>query len=111
MRTEQQIMQLILDVAKSDERIKAVMMEGSRSNPDAPKDNYQDYDICYYVDDTAPFYGNTTWVTEHFGEALIVQSRDDQYGWEDSDSSYIWLMIFPDGVRIDLSVSGRSVTQ
>ena len=49
MRTEAEMMDLILDVAKNDERIRAVRMEGSRANPAAPKDNYQDYDIIYYV--------------------------------------------------------------
>jgi hypothetical protein len=32
MRTEQEMMDLILSVAKADERIRAVSMEGSRAN-------------------------------------------------------------------------------
>ena len=45
MRTEEQMMKLILDTAKEDERILAVYMNGSRTNPNAPKDIFQDYDI------------------------------------------------------------------
>lgn len=49
MRTEEQMMKLILDTAKEDERILAVYMNGSRTNPNAPKDIFQDYDIIYVV--------------------------------------------------------------
>ena len=45
MRTETEMMELILSVAKEDERIRAVYMNGSRTNPNAPKDLFQDYDI------------------------------------------------------------------
>jgi aminoglycoside 6-adenylyltransferase len=41
MRTEHEIMDLLLNVAKADERIRAVSLEGSRANPTAPKDNYR----------------------------------------------------------------------
>ena len=42
MRTEQEMMDLIMDVAKKDERIRAVYMNGSRTNPNATKDIFQD---------------------------------------------------------------------
>ncbi|WP_431602538.1 aminoglycoside 6-adenylyltransferase [Ruminiclostridium papyrosolvens] len=37
MRTEQEMFDLILDVAKADERIRAVYMNGSRANPNNKK--------------------------------------------------------------------------
>ena len=51
MRTEQEVMDLVLDVAKADERIRAVLLVGSRANPEVLKDIYQDYDITYFVED------------------------------------------------------------
>jgi aminoglycoside 6-adenylyltransferase len=73
MRSEQEMMGLILGIAKSDERIRAASMEGSRANPAAPKDRYMDYDITYYVADIAPFYNNPAWVEKRFGKPLILQ--------------------------------------
>jgi len=35
MRTEQEMFNLILNIAKNDERIRAVYMNGSRTNPNA----------------------------------------------------------------------------
>jgi aminoglycoside 6-adenylyltransferase len=45
MRNESKIFQLILDIAQRDERIRAVILNGSRANPNAKKDIFQDYDI------------------------------------------------------------------
>ena len=49
MRNDKQMMQLILDVAKKDERIRAVILNGSRANPQATPDIFQDYDIVFIV--------------------------------------------------------------
>ena len=56
MRNEDEIFKLILDVSGSDELIRAAVLSGSRANPVVPKDNYRDYDVCFYVTDIKPFY-------------------------------------------------------
>ena len=48
MRSEEEMMHLILQVAKDDERVRAVYLNGSRTNPNAPKDRFQDYDVVYH---------------------------------------------------------------
>ena len=55
MRSEQEIMDLILSVAKSDSRILAAYLKGSRTNPNVPKDVYQDFDLMYVVTETNSF--------------------------------------------------------
>lgn len=55
MRTENEMYELILKIAKDDDRIKAVYMNGSRTNPNVPKDIFQDYDIVYVVAETKSF--------------------------------------------------------
>ena len=51
MRTEQEMMNTILSIAEDDERIRIVTLEGSRTNINIPKDEFQDYDITYFVTD------------------------------------------------------------
>ena len=102
MRTEQEMMDLILNAAGSDERIRAVSMEGSRANPAVPKDQYQDYDITYYVTDIAPFYNNPAWVTEKFGKPLIMQMPEAMRR-PDGGGHFNYMMIYPDGSRLDLT--------
>ena len=55
MRSEEEMMNLILQVAKDDERVRAVYLNGSRTNPNAPKDRFQDNDVVYDVTDTKPY--------------------------------------------------------
>jgi len=40
---------LIHEIATSDERIRVVLLNGSRSNPIAKKDTFQDFDIIFIV--------------------------------------------------------------
>jgi aminoglycoside 6-adenylyltransferase len=72
MRTEQEMFDLILQTARDDERIRGVILEGSRANPNAPKDNLQDYDVVYIVTEMVSFVDDPAWV-QCFGELLILQ--------------------------------------
>lgn len=55
MRTEEEMYALFMHIAKADDRILAVYMNGSRTNPNAPKDIFQDYDIVFVVRETKTF--------------------------------------------------------
>jgi len=107
MRTEKEMFDLILSVANNDERIRAVYMNGSRANPNVSKDIYQDYDIVYVVTETKWFLENKNWISV-FGDLAMVQEPDsNDFGWGvdmDFTRSYTWLMLFKDGVRIDLGI-------
>jgi aminoglycoside 6-adenylyltransferase len=94
--------ELILKVAQADERIRAVLLSGSRANPVAPKDKYQDYDITYFVTDINPYYNNPQWITTQFGRPLIMQMPETMR-FPEGDGKFNYLVIFSDGVRLDLS--------
>lgn len=51
MHSEQEMLDLSLKTARSDERIRVVIMNGSRANLDAPRDPFQDFDVVYLVSD------------------------------------------------------------
>ena len=103
MRSETEMLDLILSVAREDERIRAVIMNGSRTNPHARRDPFQDYDIVYLVTDVAPFRRNLAWIAR-FGELMIVQMPDDIGDAPPITDSFCYLMQFMDGNRIDLTV-------
>jgi len=102
MRKEQEMFDLILGVANSDDRIRAVSMEGSRANPNIPKDKHQDYDITFYVKDIEPFFNKPEWVEEKFGKYLIMQMPEAMRN-PCGDGYFNYMMIYPDGVRLDLN--------
>jgi aminoglycoside 6-adenylyltransferase len=102
MRSEAEIIELILNIAKADERIRAVLLSGSRANPKIPKDMFQDYDVTYYVTDIKPYFNKPEWIDEKFGKPLIMQMPETMR-FPCGDGNFNYLIIFPDGVRIDLS--------
>lgn len=110
MRNEQEMMDLIINTAKEDERIRAVYMNGSRTNPNVPKDIFQDYDIVYVVTETSTFIEDENWINI-FGALLMVQEPDklDQgIGLDiNFERRYAYLMLFTDGNRIDLTIQTK----
>ncbi|HSF81233.1 MAG TPA: aminoglycoside 6-adenylyltransferase [Anaerolineales bacterium] len=104
MRSEQAMYELILQTARNDERVRAVILNGSRANPNAPRDLFQDYDVIYIVTEVESFKQDPAWI-KYFGEMLILQLPDDMHDPPPSDgASYAYLMQFADGNRIDLSL-------
>src|ERR1051325_6799914 len=97
------MLDLIVDPALRNERIRAVIMNGSRTNPNAPRDIFQDFDIVYVVTDVASFRQDQEWI-KRFGEMMILQLPDDMQDPPPSDDgSFAYLMQFMDGNRIDLT--------
>jgi aminoglycoside 6-adenylyltransferase len=104
MRSEQEMYNLIIETAREDECIRVVLLNGSRANPNAPRDIFQDYDIVYLVTDVAPFWKNLAWI-KRFGELMILQMPEDMGDSpRDKDCGFCYLMQFTDRNRIDLCV-------
>lgn len=110
MRNEQEMMDLIINTANEDERIRAVYMNGSRTNPNVPKDIFQDYDIVYVVTETSTFIEDENWINL-FGDLLMVQEPDKLDHGNGLDMNferrYAYLMLFTDGNRIDLTLQTK----
>jgi aminoglycoside 6-adenylyltransferase len=98
MRSEKEMLDLILGFAGEDERIRAVIMNGSRVNPDVARDIFQDYDIVYMVTDVDTFVRDRSWISR-FGQLIIMQTPSSS-----SSQSFTFLMLFTDGNRIDLTL-------
>ena len=105
MRSERDMMELIVGFAKADERVRAVILNGSRANPDAPRDCFQDYDIVYAVTEVEPFVRDRSWI-DRFGDVLIMQTPDETslFPSEADRPGFAFLMLFRDGNRIDLTL-------
>ncbi len=105
-RNDQQMMELILGVAEKDTQIRAVIQDGSRSNPALPKDIFQDFDIIYIVRSLLPFKENPGWI-DVFGERMIMQMPEDMELYPPDESmkgGFSYLLQFMDGNRIDLTL-------
>lgn len=108
MRSETDMYHLFMKIADADDRILAVYMNGSRTNINAPKDIFQDYDIVFVVSETQSFIEDKDW-SHRFGRILYMQYPDEHPDYpNDKENIYGWLMQFDDGVRIDLHVESIS---
>jgi aminoglycoside 6-adenylyltransferase len=104
MRSEQEILDLILNYAHNDDNVRAVVLNGSRVNPNIKKDPFQDFDVVYLVRDVSPLRRNPEFI-HYFGELMILQTPEDMGDPPAvGDGYYVYLMQFADGNRIDLSV-------
>jgi len=104
VRTEHVMYHLILKIAKQDERVLAVYMNGSRVNDNIPADIFQDFDIVFVVKETDSFINDKKWIV-NFGDILYMQYPDESpYYPSDKENFYGWLIQFTDGNRIDLHV-------
>ena len=107
MRNEEQVLKQILDFAQNDENIRAVIMNGSRVNPNIQHDIFCDYDIICFVHDLEMYVRDKSWIP-YFGEWVIMQfNRHD----EQPENQYVYLMQFADGVRIDLSFARMNMIE
>ena len=95
MRTETEMLDLILQTAKSL-KVEAVAMSGSRTDTKAPKDEFQDYDVVYVVDDLDNLTSDLSWL-DQFGTRIIEQHNV-------LGNRRLYLMLFEDGNRIDLTL-------
>jgi aminoglycoside 6-adenylyltransferase len=102
VRTEEEMMTLILGFARDREDVRAVVMTGSRANPVAKRDRFQDYDITYVVEDLAPYRRNPQ-IPTYFGDIMILQNPEDMEDAAADPTRYAYLMQFMDGNRIDLT--------
>ncbi|HKL47471.1 MAG TPA: aminoglycoside 6-adenylyltransferase [Candidatus Izemoplasmatales bacterium] len=104
MNKHQRLYKRVIDYAKTTQVIRLVEMNGSRVNSNVQSDDYQDFDIVYYVDNYESFNKEKDWV-ERFGEILIMQTKDDQIpNPDDRDKWYIYLIQFKNGTRLDLTI-------
>ena len=102
MRAETEMLDLILQTAKTLQ-VKAVAMSGSRTNQNAPKDEFQDYDVVYVVDDFDNLTSDLSWL-DYFGKRIIEQEVV-------LDHRRLYLMLFEDGNRIDLTLCPKDRIQ
>ncbi len=95
-------LQYALEIAKLDENIRAVILYGSRANPNVEPDSYQDYDLVYIANDRNKFdvkvYKDV--------KLLLVPSKIYPDLLQDES---VYLMQFSDYSRIDLTVCSREI--
>ena len=102
MRIEAEMLDVILKIAETLQ-VEAVAMSGSRTNQKASKDEFQDYDVVYVVENLDELIIDLSWL-DQFGKRIIEQHVL-------LDHRRLYLMLFEDGNRIDLTLCPKDHIQ
>ena len=102
MRTEPEMFDLILQTAETL-KVEAVAMSGSRTYLKSLKDEFQDYDVVFVVDDLNNLTSDLSWL-DQLGNRLIEQ-------YNVLGNRQLYLMLFEDGNRIDLTLCPKEHIQ
>ena len=102
MRTDTEMMNMILQIADTLE-VEAIALSGSRTNPQASKDEFQDYDVVYIVENLNDLLSDLSWL-DQFGMRLIEQHNVLGH-------RRLYLMLFEDENRIDLTLCPKEYIQ
>ncbi|RKD69495.1 aminoglycoside 6-adenylyltransferase [Sinobaca qinghaiensis] len=103
MRNQEEMITLLFKKAQADPAVRAACLNGSRVNPTSRQDLLQDFDVVYVVNDLEPFIRQREWLQE-FGDLLIMQTPDEMNGGSGRRHKFAFLMLFTDGIRIDLTL-------
>ncbi|PKZ98170.1 aminoglycoside adenylyltransferase [Streptococcus mitis] len=102
MRAETEMLDVILKTAKTLQ-VAAVAMSGSRTDTKALKDEFQDYDVVYVVDDLDNLTRDLSWL-DQFGKRIIEQEVTLGH-------RRLYLLLFEEGNRIDLTLCPKDRIQ
>lgn len=102
MRTDTEMMDLILQIAESLQ-VEVVALSGSRADTHSLRDQFQDYDVVYIVENLEDLISDLSWL-DQFGKRIIEQEVSPGH-------RHLYLMLFEDGNRIDLTLCPKEHIQ
>ncbi len=110
MRIAQEIKDQIIRFAETDERVRAVLLNGSRANPNIEPDKFSDFDIVFVVNKLRSFTSNHGWIN-FLGDTIVSQRPDEMiFGKSNDDRSvnkFSYLMLLYDRNRVDLTLLSK----
>ncbi len=92
----------LVDWARGENDVLAVVLTGSRARPDPDLDGLSDYDVLLYLRDPEAFAASDAWL-ERFGSVLV--SLRDGYQLDGSPVT-TRLVQYDDGTKIDFTLCG-----
>ncbi len=102
MRDRLKVLDEILEFANNDENIRAVVLQGSLANPIDRVDELSDLDPLLYVKDIKTLSESDKWL-DNFG--VIITRLYDEFISKDNIKSYIRMVIYEDGLKVDFGLA------
>ena len=100
MNDDDTVIQRLTRLGEERDSVRAMILTGSRANPNFPRDILSDYDVILYTLNVAPFVESEEWFRE-LGPVLVsIQPGFEEMGrWVCTR-----LVLYEDGTKIDFTV-------
>jgi aminoglycoside 6-adenylyltransferase len=103
VRPAREVLETITQWAKNKSEIRAVLLTSTRAVPNAPLDEWSDYDVILISEDIHPFVLDKTWLND-FGEVLVVYWDALYPHSEFGDECCGNVTQYVDGLKIDFTL-------
>lgn len=103
MEKRDQKLQDIINWAKENEEVRALLLTSSLVNPLAPVDEFSDLDIEIIFEDNASYVHNSVWLNL-FGTPIAVLEEDDSY-FEGKHA--MKMVLYEDHVKVDFKLFSK----
>lgn len=107
MRNLDNELKKLIEFAESNDNIRALVLQGSYVNTNAPIDDFSDLDPLFYCNDVTEFTSTNEWKS-YFGN--VISFFSDEWGEEDA-KAYTRLTIYDDGFKIDFGFQDVSLAK
>jgi len=95
---EQTVIHRLIQWAEKQESVRAMLLYGSRANPEAAIDIFSDYDVLLAVTNVHRFFADDHWLSD-FGRVLVVFRNP--IGLHHGFESFGFITHYEEGVKID----------
>lgn len=108
MRNLKEELKKLIEFAKNDPNIRALVLQGSFVNDSVSTDEFSDLDPLFYVKDVKRFTEHNTWKT-YFGKPISF--FHDEGPSHDGNKWYTRLTLYEDGFKIDFGFQSVDLAQ
>ncbi|MBD8081828.1 AadS family aminoglycoside 6-adenylyltransferase [Chryseobacterium caseinilyticum] len=104
MKVREEKLEAIIEWAKKNEEVRALLLTSSLANPLAPVDDFSDLDIELVFDNNSKYILEKDWVM-NFGNPIAIIEEDETF-FEGIHA--MKMVLFEDGVKIDFKLYNKS---
>jgi len=108
MKDRDKVLNEIIEFAKENENIRALVLQGSLINPSAKIDYFSDIDPLFYAIDPSLLANHTKWISK-FGDVMI-NLFDEELDINDS-MHYMRMVIYENGLKVDFGIASIDVAK
>lgn len=108
MRKREEVLNKLITFANENKNIRAMVLQGSHINAQAPKDIFSDLDPLFYCEDVKEFTECNDW-KNYFGD--VISYFHDAWDMKDNKKGYTRLTIYSDGFKLDFGFQDVSLAK